>query len=57
MLPHVRRYAEDQDVFFAEFKAAYEKLLALGTPAPPQSGDLSAKEKARWVVTPRASIF
>lgn len=29
---HVRRYAEDEKVFFEEFSAAFSKLLALGTP-------------------------
>lgn len=29
---HVKRYAQDQDVFFAEFAAAYGKLLSLGCP-------------------------
>eukprot|EP01006_Ploeotia_vitrea_P022141 TRINITY_DN54553_c0_g1_i1.p1 TRINITY_DN54553_c0_g1~~TRINITY_DN54553_c0_g1_i1.p1 ORF type:complete len:399 (-),score=28.65 TRINITY_DN54553_c0_g1_i1:18-1214(-) len=30
---HARRYADDQNVFFAEFKAAYERLLTLNCPA------------------------
>lgn len=30
--PHVDRYAADEDAFFADFAAAFSKLLALGVP-------------------------
>lgn len=36
--PTVQLYAKDQDKFFVDFKAAYEKLLSLGCPPAAQPG-------------------
>lgn len=30
--PHVQRYAEDEEIFFKDFSAAFSKLLELGVP-------------------------
>lgn len=44
---HVKRYAEDQNVFFTDFAAAFGKLLALGATESKPPNDTAVADKDR----------